>query len=215
MNHLQLIVFDWDGTLIDSVSRIVLCFQKSFEALGLDWPGKEPVQSTIGLPLTESYYRLVPPESSVTQEEWVEAYRQIWRSEAFQAPSPLFPGVPELLERLSRRFQLCIATGKSRVGLERELSHYELGRFFRETRCANETLPKPHPEMVQQLLRAYDVEGHEAIMVGDSVLDIEMGRNAGLLTVAVTSGGQSEAVLRGAGPTNVVAGVTELERLLL
>ncbi len=214
MNHLQLIVFDWDGTLIDSVARIVLCFQKSFAALELDWPGEEPVARTIGLPLTESYHLLVPRDRGISQAAWVESYRQIWRSEDFLAPSPLFAGVQELLEDLAGRYQLCIATGKSRVGLEREMGHYQLDRFFRETRCANETRPKPDPEMLMQLLQAYGVEAQQALMVGDSVLDIEMGQRAGMTAVAVTSGGQSEAQLRAAGAAHVLARVTELAELL-
>lgn len=215
MNTIQLIIFDWDGTLIDSVARIVRCFEETYRSFDLTPADADTIKSTIGLPLTESFYKLVPEDSSITQPEWVSAYRQVWLEEGRLALSPLFDGVPQLLEELSLRYEMCIATGKSRAGLERELNHYGIAHYFREQRCANETKPKPDPEMLFQLLDAYQVSPGEAIMIGDSTLDIEMGNAAGMPTIAVTSGGQSAEILRGVNPSAMFNSVCDIRQQLL
>lgn len=216
MPKAKLLIFDWDGTLIDSVPRIVRCFNESFDALGLERAEEASIKAMIGLPLTESYKYLVPEGSGISLEQFVDAYRVIWRDEARLPLSPLFVGVPELLAKLADAgYRMCVATGKSREGLERELNHYNLYAYFEDTRCANETEPKPHPQMIDQLLVGCGIGPADAWMIGDTPLDLNMGKAAGVRCMGVTSGSQTQAQLQACEPEVIFERITDATGYLL
>ena len=132
----RLLVFDWDGTLVDSIGRIIRCFQMSFARLSLPEPEDRAIAQLVGLPLVDSF-KLLNPEITLEQdEELVEIYREIWLGDILPL-SELFPGVRAMLEKLEQQgYKLAVATGKSRAGLDRELTNHNLGHHFQHSRCA-------------------------------------------------------------------------------
>jgi phosphoglycolate phosphatase len=193
----SLLVFDWDGTLMDSAARIVECVRASAEDLGLNIPDDDSIRNIIGLGLSEAVTTLFPGSDEQRVDDVVERYRYHFLIKN-QTPSPLFPGAEELLQELEGRgYMLAIATGKGRAGLDRVLEHTGLGSFFHATRCADETLSKPHPEMLLQIMDELGAEGKETIMIGDTEWDMQMARNAGAERVAVSYGAHAvERLLR-------------------
>jgi len=208
--HYRHIIFDWDGTLIDSIPRIVDCFHKSFAALSLALLPDERIKSLIGLPLANAFKTLVPKASEDTASHFVDIYRDFWRDP--QLPlSPLFPGVEDLLDALAQMgIVLAIATGKSREGLERELDFHNLHHRFRATRCAGEVQPKPQPDMLLQLVAELTADPKQTLMIGDTTLDLDMANNAGIAAVAVTSGGHPKSELMTSKPIACFDTITEL-----
>src|SRR5581483_889726 len=142
----SLIVFDWDGTLIDSAGTIAECIQQAARDLGLEPPSREQATHVIGLGLHDSLRIAVPGLPAARYAEFVERYRVHFR--ARENEMPLFAGIEPLLRQLSRSHRLAIATGKSRRGLERALETTALRGYFGASRCADETHPKPHPAML-------------------------------------------------------------------
>ena len=204
----ELIVFDWDGTLIDSIQRIVDCFQLSFGDTGLPEPAPEAIRQLIGLPLADAFRHLAGQTEAATLTHLAKAYRRFWLSDRFPT-SPLFPGVEGMLTQLQAQgFVLAIATGKSRVGLDRELNHHGLHGYFPQTRCAEETRPKPHPEMLHQLMRHHSMKPERTLMVGDTTMDLDMARQAGVDAVAVSSGSHPAEQLRTSKPLEILSTVT-------
>jgi len=210
----DLIVFDWDGTLIDSVHRITTCFRMTFEAEGQPWPGTRAVRDTIGLPLVESFPILSHASDPELIARLVGTYREIWLSNRIPR-SALFPDVPALLSRLEEAgYVLAVATGKSRPGMEREAGTHGIIDRFRVTRCAGETAPKPHPEMLRQILDEVGTRPERALMVGDHTLDLEMAHAAGMAAVGVTTGSVDSERLEAAGPKACLDAVGDLIDLL-
>lgn len=207
-----LIVFDWDGTIIDSHSAIVACMQEASRELGLLIPERERASHVIGLSLHE-ILRIVAPELPAARyPEYVAAYRRhfLAREEAMQ----LFPGMRELLEGLSKNHLLGIATGKSRKGLDRALAASGIGDLFAASRCADETNPKPHPAMLLELMQQLQVGADAALMIGDTSHDMEMARAAGVDAVAVAYGAHPEEGLRACGPLGCFSDVAQLSEWL-
>jgi phosphoglycolate phosphatase len=208
----RLLVFDWDGTIIDSASTIAECIRQAAADLGLEVPTREQASHVIGLGLADALRHAVPGLPAERVPEFVERYRQHFR--ASENTMGLFPGMRELLESLHREKMLGIATGKSRRGLDRALEATGLGPFFRASRCADETNPKPHPAMLLELMAELDVQPEGALMIGDTSHDLEMARAAGVDALAVTYGAHAEEGLRSCQPRACVASVAELERWL-
>lgn len=209
----SLIVFDWDGTLMDSASGIVASIQEASRAMGLEVPSRERASHVIGLGLHDSLRLAVPDLPAPRYAEFVEHYRTHFL--AREVAMTLFPGVPELLEGLFESgFQLAVATGKSRKGLDRALLASGLGRFFSATRCADETSPKPHPAMLNELMRELSRLPDQLLMIGDTTHDLGMAESAGVDAVAVTYGAHPEALLRERAPKGVVQSVADLEAWL-
>ncbi len=207
-----LIVFDWDGTIIDSHSAIVACMQEASRDLGLSIPERSRASHVIGLSLHE-ILRIVAPELAAERyPEYVAAYRRhfLAREDAMQ----LFPGMRELLEALSRNHLLGIATGKSRKGLDRALAASGIGDLFAASRCADETNPKPHPAMLLELMEELQVGADAVLMIGDTSHDMEMARAAGVDAVAVAYGAHPEQGLRACGPLGCFSDVGELRQWL-
>lgn len=187
----KLLIFDWDGTLADSVGRIVEAMNLAARAGGYPERDDVAIKSIIGLALLEAIQTLYPELS----EEQLIAFRQRYADSyiALDAePSPLFPGVIESLEAFrADGYRLAVATGKARRGLDRVLRSHGWEDFFDITRAADETRGKPHPLMLEQILAHCDVEPAQALMVGDSSFDLLMARNAGVDSVAVGYGALS------------------------
>jgi phosphoglycolate phosphatase len=210
----SLIVFDWDGTLIDSASAIVECIQQAARDLGLDVPDRERASHVIGLGLRDSLRHAVPGLPQERIMEFVASYRREFL--ARENRMQLFPGVLEMLEALrARGHALAVATGKSRQGLERALEASGLRAQFASSRCADETEPKPHPAMLHELMRELDAEPAKALMIGDTSHDLRMAAAAGVDALAVSYGAHAANELRALQPRACLASVAELRRWLL
>jgi phosphoglycolate phosphatase len=208
----RLIVFDWDGTVIDSPAAIVECMQQASRDLGLPVPEPERASHVIGLGLHDAMKIVAPGLPGERYPEFIASYRRHFLARE-ESMGP-FPGMPQLLEGLSRTRLLAIATGKSRRGLDRSLQATGLRRFFTASRCADETTPKPHPAMLLELMQELGVEARGVLMIGDTSHDMEMARAAGVDGVAVTYGAHDESGLRACGPRGCVASVEALTRWL-
>lgn len=182
----DLIIFDWDGTLIDSQANIVQCMQGMIA--DLDLPSRSPQQlsNIIGLGLQEALTNLFPDHQSDDFERMVDRYRyHFFASE----PSQPFSGVePVLQELVANDYLLAVATGKGRRGLDKALDHTGFRDLFHCTRCADETQSKPHPQMLHEILDVLGVDSHRAIMVGDTEWDLQMAKNAGMPALGVSYG---------------------------
>lgn len=209
----RLLVFDWDGTIIDSASTIAECIRDASRELGLEVPDRERASHVIGLGLQDAMRIAVPGLPAQRYPEFVESYRRhfVERKDSMQ----LFDGMRELLEGLAKKHVLAIATGKSRRGLDRDLDFHHLKPLFAASRCADETNPKPHPAMLLELMTQLEITQKKTLMVGDTSHDLEMARAAGVDAVAVTYGAHPEAGLRACAPLNCVSDVKSLEQWLL
>jgi phosphoglycolate phosphatase len=184
----QLIVFDWDGTLMDSEARIVTCMQQAARDVGVPVPDDAAARDVIGLGLTEAVQSLFPAAGADGTDALIAAYRDHWLGNEIR-PAALFAGARELVEALHRAgYLLAVATGKSRRGLDKVLEESGLGAFFLATRCADETFSKPHPQMLQEILTDLDTHPQAAVVVGDTEYDMLMARNAGVDALGVGHG---------------------------
>lgn len=211
----DLIVFDWDGTIMDSAAEIVGAMQQAIADLGLPERSPEAMRELIGLGLDDVLERLFP-ELDIRR---VKALLAAYRSRYTTAPAGggrLFPGVRETLADLRTSGRtLAVATGKSRRGLDRGFAETGLGHFFRVSRCADETAPKPAPDMLEDILLRTAVEPHRALMVGDTEFDMAMAAAAGVAAVGVACGVHDAGRLHVAGAVTVLEDVTALPRWLL
>src|SRR5574343_680215 len=182
-----LVVFDWDGTLLDSAGAIVRAIQASCRDLDLPVPDDARARHVIGLGRADAMVYAVPELAPADYQLMIDRYRHHYLSSDHQLT--LFAGVPAMLERLrGAGHMLAIATGKSRIGLERALDHSGLRPLFQCFRCADECQSKPHPQMLEELLVEFGVEAGAAVMIGDTSHDLLMARNAGVDALAVTYG---------------------------
>lgn len=206
----KLLIFDWDGTLADSVGRIVEAMHVASTRSSLPLCSDEAVKGIIGLGLPEAIRTLYPQIGDVE----LLAFRQHYADHyiALEAePSPLFAGVVESLEGFRRDgYHLAVATGKARRGLDRVLKAHGWEDFFDISRAADETASKPHPLMLEEILAHCRVPAEQALMVGDSSFDLLMARNAGMDSVAVSYGAQSVEALRTFEPRWVIDRFCEL-----
>ena len=188
---IRLVIFDWDGTLSDSVSRIARCIQLSANDHQLPMPSFEQAKDIIGLGLREAILQLFPN----TGEDLVSAFAATYSAHYRQqdtSPCEFFPQVLDTLTLLHKRnYLLAVATGKSRAGLDRVLRATNLTTMFHSSRCADETASKPQPLMLQELLAQFDLSPHQAVMVGDTEFDMEMAVNADMPRLAVSYGAHS------------------------
>ncbi|MDA9090928.1 HAD-IA family hydrolase [Porticoccaceae bacterium] len=184
----KLIIFDWDGTVSDSVARISTCIQLAAKDHDLPVPDFNAAKEIIGLGLQEAIAQLFPQAPTEMVTAFSETYSAHYRTQDHK-PCDFFPGVMDTLEQLrDQNYLLAIATGKSRAGLDRVLHATALQDFFHSSRCADETRSKPHPLMLQELLALHNVAPEQAIMVGDTEFDMEMAGNAGGPRIGVSYG---------------------------
>jgi phosphoglycolate phosphatase len=212
MNY-PVIVFDWDGTLVDSASAIVECIQQASCELGLEVPERERASHVIGLGLRDSLRFALPALSEKRYAEFAACYsRHFLARESAMLP---FAGIRDVLEELrARGHTLAVATGKSRPGLDRALEASGLKSCFAATRCADETHPKPNPAMLLALMQALRISGAEALMIGDTSHDMDMARSAGVEALAVSYGAHPGEALRACAPRGCVDSVEDLRQWL-
>lgn len=209
----ELIVFDWDGTLLDSAATIVTCIQMACMDLGVDPPTAERARFVIGLGLQDALGVAVPQLEPAQYGRLAERYRHHFL--ARDQELGLFPGAFDLVSGLhAEGLLLGVATGKSRLGLDRSLAASGLGKFFHCTRCADETHPKPHPAMLREIMERYDVQPGQTLMIGDTTHDLQMARAAGVDAVAVGFGAHAREALLAEAPLAYVESVGELEQWL-
>lgn len=209
--NLRLVVFDWDGTLMDSIGTIVGCMRAALEEIGAPPPRElDSIRHAIGLGLRETLDALYPDADDLFRSRVVEAYRHHWFG-SHREQQVLFPAVPELLTELaSRGLLLAVATGKSRRGLDHDLARSGLADAFQATRTVDEAPSKPAPGMLLDVLAELGVSPGEALMVGDTTYDLEMARNARVAAVGVTSGAQGPEHLTPFAPRAILPWATEL-----
>ncbi len=200
MRQYDLLIFDWDGTLMDSIARIVNCFGNACTDSGLSRPSDAAMRHVIGLGLAEAVEELLPGVDVATRERVVARYREHFL-QIDQTAMPLYENVHEGLNALAEQgYLLAVATGKSRRGLDRVLAETGLGKLFVATRCADEAFSKPHPKMLEDLLDYTGLATDRALMVGDTTYDLQMARAAAMDSLAVSYGVHSREDLLVHGP---------------
>ncbi len=187
----DLLIFDWDGTLSDSVSRIAECMQLAAREHQLPVPSHQQAANIVGLGLSEAINRLFSSTDPLLIDALSRTYSRHYRAKN-KGPCHFFPHVLEVLQRLKQQgYKLAVATGKSEAGLLRELTASGLDDFFHAARCADQTASKPNPLMLAQLLDLTQLHPWQAIMIGDTEYDMEMAVNAGMPRLAVSYGAHS------------------------
>ncbi len=183
----DLLIFDWDGTLVDSAGVIAGCIQAAARDMNLPIPSRAEASHVIGLGLREALLYLFPHMPESDYPALADHYRRHFFSQDHEIP--LFEGARELIEALhARGFQLAVATGQARRGLDRSFGHTGLEPYFHASRTADETFSKPHPRMIEELLDELMVTPERALMIGDTTHDLEMARNAGVSSLAAGYG---------------------------
>lgn len=209
----QLIVFDWDGTILDSAGAIVRAIQAACRDLDLPEPSDAQARHVIGLGLGDAMRHAVPGLAPERYPQMIERYRYHYLSRDHELT--LFEGIPALLARLKAAgYWLAIATGKSRLGLERALDHSGLRPYFLGTRCADECHSKPHPQMLEELMREFGVGPEATVMIGDTSHDLLMASNAGVAGLGVTYGAHPHEHLLEHAPLACLHNVAELDAWL-
>ncbi len=185
--HFDLLVFDWDGTLHDSIGAIVFAMRAACRDLGLAEPDDNRARHAIGLGLADALRHAAPDLDARRYPEMAERYRHHYLSGDLDLC--LFEGVAPMIEGLRERgFTLAVATGKSRRGLDRVFAASGIGHLFAASRCADECFSKPHPQMLLELMDEFDAVPARTLMVGDTTHDLQMALNAGVNGLAVTYG---------------------------
>lgn len=207
-----LVVFDCDGTLVDSQGAIIATVQRAFVAEGLPAPTDTQIRERVGLSLSAFVSDLLGGLERDRVEGLMKRYREQYVIDRdARGADPLFPGIRELLDALiARGVMLGVATGKSRRGLESVIDAHDLRRYFVTTQSADDAPSKPHPAMVEQAMAEAGAEPAATVMVGDSIYDIGAGIGAGAGTIGVDWGSHDARALRDAGARVVVTSVPEL-----
>lgn len=208
-----LIVFDWDGTLVDSTDMIAACLQAACRDVGEPVPDDVAARFVIGLGLRDALAHVAPGLPPERHPELALRYRDHYL--ARDPDIPLFPGARDLLDDLAGAgYLLGVATGKTRVGLDRALAAHALAGRFHATRCADEGRPKPHPDMLLYLARHLGVPPARTLMVGDTTHDLDVAQGAGADAVAVAYGAHAPEGLAARAPRATVHSMAELHAWL-
>ncbi len=218
MNKYPLLVFDWDGTLVDSIERIVTSLQfASLQAADIHIDERQ-ARDVIGLGLSEAITKLHPEldkkHHAIEVNKIADAYRQHYLHEN-AVPAPLFDGVNELLSELQGSgYTLAISTGKSRAGLQSAIDEHKMADYFTTSRCAGENKSKPHPEMLHEILHELNFSATQTLMIGDSEHDMKMANNANMQCIGVTHGVHDADTLKRYNPLVCLDDITELSNYL-
>lgn len=209
----ELIVFDWDGTLMDSTGAIVESIQAAARDLGLEPPSIERAQHIIGLGLLDALRHAMPDLPRERYMDVAERYRQHFLSRDRELQ--LFEGIAPLLDELAAAgHALAVATGKTRKGLERAMRTSGLQARFHASRCADECHSKPNPQMLEELMQEFGVGANVTLMIGDTTHDILMARNAGVGALGVAYGAHPREQLVAEGPLFCAEDVAQLTQWL-
>ena len=216
-HNLRLALFDYDGTIVDSAIMIVEGAIAAFRICGLPDPDPAKVRENIGKPLAIALDEYMPPGFNVTPNDISEAYRS-WYAEQGRLGlqnEPLYPGVVELLKELkSNDWLIGIATNKSRIGLTNGLAKHNLSDMFDITLSTDENIAKPNPAMAIRAMNELGVENKNCVMIGDTINDIGLGVNAGIVSIGVTWGYNDKNLLSSVGADYLVDDANQLSILM-
>ena len=213
-NRFDLIIFDWDGTLINSIDWITCCLQHAAVQYDCPIPESQAAKDVIGLSINKAMQTLFPEVIHQTQEQLVACYSQQYLSKQLSRDD-LFPGVYEMLVQLNDTgYQLAIATGKSRAGLQEALRATGTEELFCITRCSDETASKPDPRMLREIIQHTNTAKERSLMVGDSIHDLQMALNTPISAIAVSCGAHSAEVLQLYNPLLCLQQPTELLNII-
>ncbi len=209
----ELFVFDWDGTLMPTTDLIIRGQQHAAESLGYPTPPRERVRATIGLNLDDCIRLSCPQCPAERHQEYFEAYRQ-WYLQKEQNLG-MVPGMRELLKGMKEAgLRIALATGKSRIGVERVFNRFDLWQFFEEIQTADENISKPNPGMLKNLWAATGIPCSSMVVIGDSAMDLRMASNAGASSIGMTYGASSIEELQNENPIALCSCVGELAQVL-
>ena len=204
----ELLVFDWDGTLMDSEAHIVASMQRAMSDAQLPEMAREKIRDIIGLGLREAIERLLPGLSEELHLTLVDRYRYHFFADD---PCEPFEGAEQVLQQLNKQgYLLAVATGKGRRGLDRVLQSTGFGEYFIETRCADETCSKPDPQMLNEIMSVTGMEPVQTLMIGDTEYDLEMANAARTASLGVDYGVHSRDRLLSCGPLACLSSISEL-----
>lgn len=213
-DRFDLLIFDWDGTLVDSIDWIVHCVQTAAKKCDCAVPPPQAAKDIIGLSIQEAMNTLFPEIDSSTHQQLVSHYSETFFSKQTTADD-LFSGVEDMLVELRQAgYQLAVATGKTRSGLDKVLQSTGMNDFFEITRCADETASKPHPLMLEQIMAYFGISPERTLMIGDSIHDLQMAQNAQIASIGVTCGAHSAEILQQYQPLFCLEQTTELLELM-
>ncbi len=213
MKQYDLIIFDWDGTLMDSTQHIINCMQLAIKQLVFPPLSERTVSNIIGLGLNEAIFTLYPDLSETDRKQLGLNYQQNWLNSPYEAP--LFDNATKLIHHLHQQdYFLGVATGKGRSGLNKVLKSSLLGPLFHATRCVDECYSKPHPEMIEQLMSYLGVRPNRTLMVGDTSHDLNMAHNARADCIAVTHGAHDSEALRACKPKYIAKNLYQVQQWL-
>lgn len=215
MKHYKLVIFDWDGTVMDSIDRIVSAMRSAALDVGCDVPAKDAVRNIIGLSLPVAIETLFPKSDQAQVLALKDSYKHHYVN-VDQTPTPIFDYAIELFQSLKQQGkELAVATGKARDGLERVWQETNTGVYFTSSRCAYECESKPHPQMLEQIMTELNVLPADTLMIGDTTYDLEMAQQAGVDSIGVTFGVHNEVQLKAFSPKAIISCYTELIKLLV
>lgn len=214
MKPYSILIFDWDGTLMDSAAHITHCIRNAIACVQVESRTDTEIRNIIGLGLEEAVRQLYPDATNALVQRIIEEYRLEFLVRSSHG-SELFSGTRDTLQSLVEQgYYLAIATGKSRRGLDKVLAETGLTELFPITRCADETRSKPHPQMLEEILTDYAASPHDALMIGDSEYDLLMAQNIGMDSLAVSYGVHELQRLLQHGPRGYVETVTAIPQWL-
>ncbi|SEA31892.1 HAD-IA family hydrolase [Alkalimonas amylolytica] len=214
IERIELVIFDWDGTVMDSVGRIVSAMQTAAQLAELPVPSAHAVKQIIGLSLDLAFTTLFPTMTAAQHQRLFEHYREQY-VERDPTPTPMFAGAEALFLHLrAQQKRLAVATGKARKGLDRIFAETGLAHYFAITRCADDAKSKPDPDMLLQILAETRLAPEQALMVGDTSHDMLMAQQAGIARIGVTHGVHGAGVLQQFQPLAIVDDLTQLQNLL-
>jgi phosphoglycolate phosphatase len=198
----EYIIFDWDGTVMDSAAKIVACMQKAAELGQIEIPTSAQVEYIIGISLHPAIKQLFAINDSKA-DEIVSHYKSVFL-EQDKTACPLFDKAIETLTHLKQNARLAVATGKARRGLERAWANTDTKHFFELSRCADEAESKPSSDMLLQIIKEWNIEPEQALMVGDTIYDMQMAENIGMPRVGVSYGVHDKAALLKHKPLSII-----------
>jgi len=206
----DLIIFDWDGTLINSIDWIAHCLQQAAIDCACPPPETQAAKNVIGLSINKAMHSLFPKADEQTLKQLINSYSQHYFSKSMNHDD-LFPGVYDMLIKFKNQgYRLAVATGKTRAGLTEALEATGTEHLFCITRCADETASKPDPRMLNEILTHTQTPKERALMVGDSIHDLQMAVNASISSIAVSCGANSAKSLQTYQPLMCLKQPTEL-----
>ncbi|WP_345889737.1 HAD-IA family hydrolase [Pseudoalteromonas arctica] len=209
----KLVIFDWDGTVMDSVTKIVNCIRSSAESLNLVPPSDEAIKNIIGMSL-EKAIDVLFPDNVAQHQALIKGYKHQYSVDT--TPTPVFDNVVSVLGALKEQSTvLAVATGKGRGGLESLLDQSQLRHFFSATRTSDDALSKPSPDMLYQLLEELGIRAQDAVMIGDTQIDMTMAKAAGMDRIGVTMGVHNAQQLNKLSPVATVDNYLQLQQVLL